>query len=373
MPTMTPGRSAPRPRLDPVPLLLVLALAQGGCLGVEAGKGPDDGPLVNDGSEDRYSQRASERGAIEIGRPVEGEFDASSHHLYELDLEAGASVVVGISAGGVDDPWLDTVLRVYGPRDARGALPDDPFASDDDGGGVGLSSRIDALEVVGGGAYAVVVSTYGGVSAAGRRYRVEVACLSGECGEDAAPDRRIDVEVDYLGGDLGSLGPEAIAVVQGALRRAGLELRFHDDEVLDPEPIGDNFEYGEFRPVYVASFGHRGQAGWSYLVVSDLGLDGGAFGWGRLGGDMAVIGPGWKEYAAGERRIAEQAYMALHEIGHNLGLTHEGFDAEHPHDHATCAMPSGTGRGASAEVMPATTYCDSCLAHVDADTTPAWR
>ncbi|MBN2498076.1 MAG: hypothetical protein JXR96_26030 [Deltaproteobacteria bacterium] len=344
---------------------LLAGLALCACAVDPAGKGEDPDPVVSAGKQDGFSDCASRRGAVDIGVPLLASFDDSSHHLYELELGPGA--VVDISVRGEDDPDLDTVLRVYGPAGEQGRLPETRVAYDDDGG-PGLSSTIEALDLSAPGTYAVVVSTYAGRPAPGERYLLYVECRVESCSPRPSDLRTIHIELDFLGDVEGDgLLPEAIERIDAVYAQAGIALVFHPDTRIDERVFGFEFDYDEFREVYFDHYQHRGEHGWSYAVMSGLSLQGGINGWGRIGGDMCVLSPNWTRFV-GEERLSEQVYIFLHEFGHNLGLTHDGFDPVHPHDHSSCVMPAGRGEGA-----PATSYCDSCLAHIDPDTEPAWR
>jgi hypothetical protein len=170
--------------------------------------------------------------------------------------------------------------------------------------------------------------------------------------------RRIRIEVDRLSGE--HVLAEAAARVNEALAPAGIELVFEEGEEIAPEEYGEPLAYGDYCNLYFEHFDHRGQAGWHQLVMATS-LTGGINGWGRLGGDMFIISDNWLSGPAAY--LADrQARIILHEFGHNLGLTHAGFDEAHPHDASTCAMAS-----VGSTAVPVPRYCDSCLAHLRPD------
>jgi hypothetical protein len=103
---------------------------------------------------------------------VEAAFDESSHHMY--DLTVTKIVKVDISLDGIEGSSLDTVLRVYGPRDSEGNLPETKIAYNDDGGS-SLFSLITDLELT-PGTYGVLASTYGGIPSPNQAYRLEAYC-----------------------------------------------------------------------------------------------------------------------------------------------------------------------------------------------------
>jgi S1-C subfamily serine protease len=159
-------------------LLFIILLGGGqvGCAGGEnGGKGPDSDPGVN-GKSDAFSECAVYKG--ELKYPVVGYFDDSSHHVYNLTVAADVTVDISLRSNG--ESTLDTVLRVYGPRNDAGGLPETKIAYDDDGGESDLSSRITGLQLA-TGIYGIVASTHGGQAAPGQSYRLEASCVLGDC------------------------------------------------------------------------------------------------------------------------------------------------------------------------------------------------
>jgi len=336
------------------------------CTPEDNDKGPDPDPSVNDGGADSISDTAKLMGDFEIGVPAVFAFDEYSHHLYKFSI--GESAVVNISLKGEDNPDLDTVLRLYGPYDENGYLTEYPVKYDDDGG-EGLSSFIEGFGFPSEGTYAVVASTYAGRPAAGKRYRLLVECVSESCEGTTIEPYSINIEVDFFMDGPASLLPESLDYIINLYTGLGIRLEFHPDDIIEEEVYGITIDYSEFKDAYFAYYDHRGEDGWHYMLVTGYPLDGGGIGWGRLGGDMCVIHNEWYQYE-GERKVNEMIYLFMHEFGHNMGLIHEGFDIENPHDYSNCVMPSGTGRIRS--IMPAVVYCPSCIEHINPITKPAW-
>lgn len=348
-------------------LSALCGLALGGGCGPESLPKPaDPDPALRSNPADGITQQTSLKGEIGLGAKITAAFDESSYHMYFVKLEKDQSI--RISLGGAEGD-LDTVLRVYGPESAGSGLGEKRLAYDDDSG-EGGGSLIESFTAAVAGQYAIVASTYGGAPAAGVEYTLETSCPGGTC---AAPQRTawtIDIELDCLGTKCSSFTETSRQRIVQTYEQLGIKLVFHPDEELPENTYGDVFEYMSMKKAYTEHFQHRGQAGWHYLVFSGVILEASMGGWGRLGGDMAVIGNEWLRYEPGERLEAELVYIFLHEFGHNMGLTHEGFDPDHPHDYNDCVMPSAAGR--SRADMPATTYCHSCEEHINPATKPAW-
>jgi hypothetical protein len=181
----------------------------------------------------------------------------------------------------------------------------------------------------------------------------------GKADEDA-PSRRISVEVDFVGYQ--RFEPQTIEILTHYFASIGYDLQIVQDEVLDPVDI---MPYGNGNRVlasyYRDHFGHRGQPGWHYMLMADT-LDNGNRGWGGIGGDMFEISAD-PVGAYPEHRAEAQANIILHELGHNLGLVHEGFEPEisaDTHSEASCA----TADRAPAPDVPVTFYSANCIEHI---------
>ena len=183
-------------------------------------------------------------------------------------------------------------------------------------------------------------------------------------GSGDAPLRTISVEVDFVGYQ--RFEPGTIELVTSYFASIGYAIHVAQDEVLEPVDV---LAYGTGNPMLAAyyrdHFGHRGQPGWHYMLMADV-LANGNRGWGMIGGDMFEISADPLD-AFPEHRVEAQANIILHELGHNLGLVHEGFAPElGAHSESTCA----TSDTAPAPAVPVTFYSPSCVEHLRLDATP---
>jgi len=181
-----------------------------------------------------------------------------------------------------------------------------------------------------------------------------------------APSRTISIEVDFVGYQ--RFEPETINIVTRYFASIGYEIRFVQDEVLEPVDV---LAYGNGNPVvagyYRNHFGHRGQPGWHYMLMADT-LSDGNRGWGMIGGDTFEISAEPLDLYP-DHRAEAQANIILHELGHNLGLVHEGFEPEisaGTHSTSTCA----TADTAPAPDVPVTFYSPNCVGHIRLDARP---
>jgi hypothetical protein len=339
-------------------LLLAVLLPACGAKGAD----PDPRLGLDDGAADRASDQAVLSGKLAVGVPLTASFDRSSYHLHEVSLAAGARVRVSLA--GEPDRALDTTLRLYGPRDASGRLPDAWSAYDDDSG-PGSSALVESFVAPASGTYGALAATFAGRPAPGEVYHLLVECLDAAC----TPAVQVHVEMDCLDLACAAFPARAGDRLVEIYRSFGIELVLHADERLDALPFGDELEYSALKQAYLEHYQHRGQPGWHYLILTALPLQGAIEGWGRLGGDMFVVGPGWLSFE-GEHGEAELAHFFMHELGHNLGLVHEGFELDPAHAFGTCVMPSEAGRDRS--LPPAFTYCPSCARHLDTAVKSAW-
>lgn len=102
---------------------------------------------------------------------------AGQLHTYELAVGAQAELSLEITQRG-SSRGLDSILYVFGPRDADGQYPPTIVAYDDDRGW-GALSRIRPLTLAAEGTYLVVVGTFS-VRQRGN-YRLEATCLGASC------------------------------------------------------------------------------------------------------------------------------------------------------------------------------------------------
>ncbi len=193
----------------------------------------------------------------------------------------------------------------------------------------------------------------------------EQAAAGGGKADDGASKGAILVEVDYLGYQ--RFQPQTIDTITSYFASIGYQITFEQSDVLDPI---DYVDYGsgsrELRDDYLQHFQHRGQPGWHYLLMADA-LENGNRGWGMLGGDILVIGD--QTDANPDHPMEAQANILLHELGHNLGLVHEGFEPElsaGTHSKSTCA----TADSAPAPDVPVLFYSPTCVEHIQLASKP---
>ncbi len=184
--------------------------------------------------------------------------------------------------------------------------------------------------------------------------------------ESAAARGAIRLEVDFVGTQ--RFQPGTAELLRGYFASIGYDLGIEPSEELEPVDV---LEYGAGSPMirdyYEGHFDHRGESGWHYMLMGDTVLNGNR-GWGMLGGDVFLISSDpvaiFPEHAA-----EAQANIILHELGHNLGLVHEGFEPElsaGTHSKATCA----TADRAPASAVPVVSYSPACLEHLRLESRP---
>lgn len=183
---------------------------------------------------------------------------------------------------------------------------------------------------------------------------------------DGGDARWIGVEIDYVG--FQRFIPGAREIVTDSFAAIGYRVELEDSEELEPVDVLD---YGMQSPMlqdyYLEHFDRRGEAGWHYMLMGDR-LANSNRGWGMLGGDLFVISAD-PLVTYPEHQAEAQANIILHELGHNLGLRHEGFEPETSagtHSKATCATAD---RSPSPEV-PVTAYSPVCVEHIQLDSAP---
>ncbi len=184
--------------------------------------------------------------------------------------------------------------------------------------------------------------------------------------DDDAPSKKISIEVDYVGYQ--RFVPGTIERVTSYFASIGYDLQVVQGDVLDPVDV---MPYGNGNAVlagyYRDHFEHRGQPGWHYMLMADT-LENGNRGWGMILGDMFEISSDPIDKYP-DHQVEAQANIILHELGHNLGLVHEGFEPElgaGTHDESTCA----TADLAPSPDIPVTFYSPTCVEHLRLDVQP---
>ncbi len=330
-------------------VLCVVATAACGTPSGDVSAGEDDQEVV--------ASSIPIEGAIDSCGEVSAVFERWRTHGYVLSGAKGTTIDVML--GGEPGHDTDTVLRIYGPRTSVGFRGRE-LAKDDDGG-EGRSSKLSAFELPADGEYLLAASCKGGARCDGEKYALRLACAG-------TPKGSIAIEVDYVGYQ--RFEPGTIELVTKYFASIGYAITFEDGDVLEPT---DYLPYGQtskrLQDYYVQHFGHRGQKGWHYMLMADA-LENGNRGWGLLGGDMFVVSADPLSLYP-ERKAQAQANIILHELGHNLGLVHEGFAPEleaGTHDKTTCATADRGGPPGLDDIP--VRYSPNCLSHITLEPIP---
>lgn len=342
--------------------LVALAAAPAAC----AAPSDDGASEEANRDDDVVTANVAVQGTVAYGGRVDGAFRAWRTHGWTFTGKKGDALDAALA--GVAGEGTDTVLRLYGPK--KGAsFGVRALARDDDSGGA-RSSKLGGFELPADGEYMLAASCKGGQACEGKAYSLSLACAGGPCKAEAPPvsKGRIDIEVDFVGYQ--RFEPGAIDLVTKYFASVGYEVHFEESDKLEPV---DYVPYGQSSKVlqryYVEHFGHRGQKGWHYMLMADT-IENGLRGWGHFGGDMFIISADPLSLYP-TRRAQAQANMILHELGHNLGLAHEGFDdelARGTHDKTTCAT-ADTGGAPGADDIPVR-YSPRCLEHITLESIP---
>jgi hypothetical protein len=308
----------------------------------------DDADPVLDGKDDSVTRRVVVQGPIEFGEQITSAFDTNKLHGYTFRVAAGAHVRIALTA----DAGTSTMLRLYGPRSGAswGGLP---IARD--------PSTLD-LELAEAGEYLAVAGCRNR-TCTGRDYKLALACTNDHCVENGGTIR---IEVDYVGYQ--RFEPTTAAIVRDYFATLGYDLAFVEGDELEPVDVLDyGMQSTQLRAYYVDHFDHRGQPGWHYMLMADS-IAYGNRGWGMLGGDIFLISSE-PINAYVDHRAEAQANIIMHELGHNLGLVHEGFEPERSagtHNKSTCA----TADSAPSPDVPVTVYSPTCVEHLRLDVSP---
>jgi hypothetical protein len=122
-------------------------------------------------------------GAVSFPGSVQTQFTTSPQYFsFTFQAPAGTGAKLEVTHLG-SSMYLDTGLFVYGPKQANGSYGTAVLAQDDDAG-YGQLSKIAGVSLAAGGEYLVVVSSGSG---AGKRFRLQLDCISGACPPAQAP------------------------------------------------------------------------------------------------------------------------------------------------------------------------------------------
>lgn len=337
--------------------------------GVGACAAPQEDGAADDAErdDDVVTANVTTKGAVTYGGSASHVFQAWRAHGFTFAGKKGDALEAALA--GAAGEGTDTVLRLYGPK-VGGSYGVRALARDDDSGGA-RSSKLRGLELKSDGEYLLVASCKGGQACAGKAYTVSLACAGGPCKSEPPPPAqkgRIDVEVDYVGYQ--RFEPGTIELVTNYFASIGYEIHFEEGDKLEPV---DYLPYGQSSKVlqryYTTHFAHRGQKGWHYMLMADT-MENSIRGWGLFGGDMFTVAADPLTLYP-ERKAQAQANIILHELGHNLGLAHEGFDEElaaGTHDKTTCAT-ADRGGPQGADDIPVR-YSPGCLKHITLESIP---
>jgi len=352
------ARSAARARLTALSVLALVA-------GAAACAAPQGDGALEDAArdDDIVTANVTIKGEVAYGGNVSSTFQAWRTQGWTFTGQKGDKLDAALA--GVAGEGTDTVLRLYGPRSGAG-YGVRALARDDDSGDA-RSSKLRGFELNADGEYLLAASCKGGSQCNGKAYSLALACASGPCAAAGpAPTKgSIHIEVDYAG--FQRFEPGTMDMVTKYFASIGYELTFEESDKLEPV---DYLPYGQSSKVlqdyYVRHFDHRGQKGWHYMLMGDA-LENGNRGWGLLGGDMFIVSADPLSLHP-QRKAQAQANMILHELGHNLGLAHEGFEPElaaGTHDRSTCATADTAG-APDADDIPVR-YSPTCLRHITLD------
>lgn len=320
-----------------------------------------DTPLPNPDDKSDTSMGVVMKGEIGFDDAVISSFDESKLHGYTFRGAKGAQVDLKLTAD--PDVFTDTIVYLYGPPGDDG-LRGEPIALDDDG----AENRFSQLDLTlpADGEYLIVASCLN-YSYQDRSYELALGCHSERCAPELNPElKKISVEVDYVGYQ--RFFPGVREHIVDYYSTIGYELVFEESEELEPV---DFLEFGsdseQLKNYYLEHFNHRGEQSWHYMLMGDKLLFSNV-GWASLGGDMFIISAGPLNFTT-EHKLEAQANIIMHELGHNLGLLHEGFEPEvsaGTHNKGTCA----TADKSPTPDIPVTHYSDECIGHINLESIP---
>jgi 5'-nucleotidase (lipoprotein e(P4) family) len=154
------------------------------------------GPAIIVGDEDKADGATGVElvGFVAPAAPVENLITTSTPRVaYLYYAAAGTKVDVEVTRTG-SASGLDTVLKVYGPRDATGAYP--TKLGEDDDAGYGKLSKLTGKTMPAAGFYLVEVTTKTAVTAPAK-FRLAVTCSGGTC-ERPGPVAPIGADMRWI-------------------------------------------------------------------------------------------------------------------------------------------------------------------------------
>jgi len=155
----------------------------------------------------------------------------------------------------------------------------------------------------------------------------------------AQPPTVINVEVDWMAtaGHNHRLNTNEIAMIVGMFSCQGITMNINMSEQIPETPIlvnGSSFLFGNTDPgqyldIKNQYFDHLGQPGWHYCIMAhqyNIGSGTGSSGLAEIFGDDFIVTLG--SFAGNIGTPFNRAGTFVHELGHNLGLTHAGSQDE---------------------------------------------
>jgi hypothetical protein len=150
----------------------------------------------------------------------------------------------------------------------------------------------------------------------------------------------INVEVDYMevpGGHTHILYPDEVAMIVQMFACQGITINIFVDDAIsetvtlvsDGSGLFQNGSPGQYLDIKTNYFDHSGEPGWHYCVMGhryDIGNGSGSSGLAEIFGDDFIVTLGGFSGQVGYP--FDRAGTFVHELGHNLGLTHAGDQDE---------------------------------------------
>jgi hypothetical protein len=196
-------------------------------------------------------------GAVAVGGAVQAQFTTNPQFFsFSFQTLPGAQVKLEVTHLG-SSMYLDTGLFVYGPKQADGSYGTTVIAQDDDAG-YGQLSKLASLSLPAGGEYLAVVSTGTG---AGKRFRLQLDCLNGQCAAVPAPaDYTLALQDRAIPSNLQAIMDRAYWACEGAcmgwLRIYDFPWGYEGQPALDMAaraveglPYFGDYNYMDFHPI----------------------------------------------------------------------------------------------------------------------------